>query len=95
MLGLLQDLHAPRWVCCKRRRLTYGPSCRDGRELKDTLKRRIVVSDEKASALVREFATVLWGDLGEEVDVLVGVEARHFFGGRASGALRGVGDWWG
>lgn len=70
------------------RRALHCAARADTAELEQPVEHRAVVSDVVLALLLGVAVHVVWGDLVEEVDVLVGVELRHFVLGGWFGALR-------
>jgi hypothetical protein len=60
------------------RRPLHGASRADTAELEQAVKDRTIISDIVFALLFGEVVHVVWGDFVQELDVLVGVELRHF-----------------
>jgi hypothetical protein len=60
------------------RRSLHCSACADTAELEETVKDGTIVADVVLALLLCEVLHVVWGDFVEELDVLVGVELRHF-----------------
>jgi hypothetical protein len=69
------------------RRAFHCATRADTAELEQPIEHRAVVSDVVLALLLREVVHVVRGDFVEKVNVLVGVELRHFVLGGRFGAL--------